>query len=108
MRIILKNAGQFTRCNDSSIRVSKQVWSEITAIQFFLKHFYFRFGSYFWRKKTKFQKFGPENAGKDRGVALLRRQHDHLRIGVYVRVVGIGLELREWIRVDYITYYNLN
>jgi hypothetical protein len=60
-------------------------------------------GSYFGRKEIKSQETVPESAGEDREVALLRRQRVHLGIGDCVREVRIGLDLREWIRVDYIT-----
>jgi hypothetical protein len=106
------NAGRSQRCwliivcNDSSSSVSNQVWSENTAVQIYFKIiFIFDLGSYFWRKKNKSQKTVPRSADEDRGVALLRRQHVCLGISACICEVRIGLNLREWIRVDYITYY---
>jgi hypothetical protein len=109
MRVGLKNADQITGCNDSSSLVSNQVWSQNTTVQIYFKNiFIFCLGSYFWRKKSKSQETVPESTGEDREVALLRRWYTCLKIDVGVRGVGISLELREWIRVDYITYCKLN
>jgi hypothetical protein len=47
-------------------------------------------------RKRKSQEIVLESASEDCGVALLRRLYAGL---------GIGLELREWMRVDCITYY---
>jgi hypothetical protein len=106
MRVGLKNAGQFIGCNDNSSLVSNQVWSENASVQIYFKNiFIFGLDSYFWIKKSKFQETVPENISEDCGVALLRRQRTRLGISVCVCKVRIGLDLREWIRVGYITYY---
>jgi hypothetical protein len=91
MRVGLKNIGQFIGCNDSSIRVSKHIWSENITVQFIFENiFIFCLGSNFWRKKSKSYESVPEKAGEDRGVALLWRQHACLGIGVCVREVRIA------------------
>jgi hypothetical protein len=95
-----------TGCNDSSIRVSKQCLVRKYCTSVILKIVLFSIWvPIFEEKKSKSQEFIPGSAGEDRGIALLRRQHARLAIGVCVREVGISLERREWIRVDYITYY---
>jgi hypothetical protein len=43
MRIGPKNTGQFTGCNDSSIRISKQIWPENTAVKFVFEKYFFLF-----------------------------------------------------------------
>jgi hypothetical protein len=76
-----------------------------TVVQIIFKNFYFLV----WvpnseERKIKSLEPVPKSASEDRRVALLRRGYAYLEIGVGVRGVGIGLELREWIRVDCITY----
>jgi hypothetical protein len=104
MRVGPKNVGQVPNAYDRSNLVSNQFWSENTAVQIYFKNnFIFGLGSYFWRKEIKSQETVLGSAGEDRGVALLRRQRVRLGINACVREVRIGLGLREWIRVDYIT-----
>jgi hypothetical protein len=76
-----------------------------TVVQIIFKNFYFLV----WvpnseERKIKSLEPVPKSASEDRRVALLRRGYAYLEIGVGIRGVGIGLELREWIRVDCITY----
>jgi hypothetical protein len=103
MQVGLKYAGQLPYAMTVQFGSLIIIWSENTTIQVYLKK-KFGLSSYFWRKKIKSQETVPESAGEDHD-ALLRRQHAHLGIDVCVHEVGIGLVLREWIWVDYITYY---
>jgi hypothetical protein len=92
MRVDPKNTDQFTECNDSSIRVSKQCLVRKYHSLIILETILFLIWvSISEERKVKSQESIPENTGEDRGVTLLRRQRAHLGVDVCVREVGIGV-----------------
>jgi hypothetical protein len=73
------------------------VWLKISQFNLFYKIVIVGFGFLFLKKENQISEIIPKNAGEDHRVALLRRQHARLVIDVYIRKVGIGLVLHEWI-----------
>jgi hypothetical protein len=108
MRVGPKDTGKKSYAMTVQIWSIIIVWLKNTAVQFILKTCKFWLWFLFLKKENQISGTVPESAGEDREVALLWRQVTCLGIGAYVRKVGVGLVLREWFRLDYITYVTLN